>query len=117
MEENNVNDILGIEKSRSQENDENNSIESLQQDSSINKVLNVTLSGGIIGLLSDSPKNKLNRAIKKENFKGWRVVQIIPAASGNLFLMILRFLILVVTLFLYTPSNGFYVIMERINKE
>jgi hypothetical protein len=117
MEENNVNDILGINKSQGQENNESSSSGSFQQDSSINKVLNVTLSGGIIGLLSDSPQSKLNRAIKKENFKGWRVVQIIPAASGNLFLTILRFLILVVTLFFYTPSNGFYVIMEKINKE
>jgi len=78
-----------------------------------NKILNVTLIGGIIGLLADSPKNALNRSIKKANKEGWRVVQVIPAQSGNIFLYILRILILILTLFLYTPATGYYVILER----
>ncbi len=78
-----------------------------------NKVLNVTLIGGLIGLFGSSPQKKLNSRIKKENLNGWRVVQIIPADSGNVFLFIFRLLILIITLFLYTTANGYYVIMER----
>jgi len=78
-----------------------------------NKVINVSLKGGIIGFLTDSPQNSLNRRIKAENAKGWKVVQIIPASSGNLFLLILRLFLLIITLLLYTTSNGYYIIMEK----
>lgn len=78
-----------------------------------NKVVNVTLTGGIIGLFGASPQNSLNNRIKKENANGWRVIQIIPAESGNIFLFIFRLLLLVITLFIYTTANGYYVIMEK----
>lgn len=82
-----------------------------------NKVVNVTLTGGIIGLIGDSPQNSLNRRIRKENANGWKVIQIIPSASGNILLIILRLLILICTLFFYTTANGYYVIMERKQEE
>jgi len=78
-----------------------------------NKIVNVTLTGGIIGLLSNSPQDSLNTKIKEENAKGWKVVQVIPADSGNLFLSIFRFLLLICTLLLFTTANGYYVIMEK----
>jgi len=78
-----------------------------------NKVVNVTLTGGLIGLFGASPQNSLNSRIKKENANGWRVIQVIPADSGNIFLTIFRLLLLIITLFLFTTANGYYVIMER----
>ena len=81
-----------------------------------NKVVNVTLTGGILGLLAASPQNSLNSVISQENTNGWRVIQVIPAESGNLFLFLLRLMILVLTLFLYTPANGYYLILEKKNK-
>jgi hypothetical protein len=78
-----------------------------------NKVVNVALIGGIIGQFSSSPQRKLNEAIKRENANGWRVVQVIPADSGNLFLYIYRLLLLTITFLLYTTANGYYVIMEK----
>ena len=78
-----------------------------------NKVVNVTLNGGLIGLLSDSPQDSLNSRIKIENANGWKVIQVIPADSGNLFLAIFRLLLLLCTLFMYTTTNGYYVIMEK----
>jgi hypothetical protein len=78
-----------------------------------NKVVNVTLTGGIIGLFTSSPPSSLNNTIKRENANGWRVVQIIPADSGNIFLYIFRLLLLIITLFLFTTVNGYYVIMEK----
>ena len=79
----------------------------------MNKVVNVNFIGGIIGLLGNSPQTILNNAIKKENEDGWEVVQIIPSESGNLFLVFVRFLILIITLFFYTQTNGYYIIMKK----
>ena len=78
-----------------------------------NKVVNVNLTGGIIGLLGDSPKNKLNKVVEEESENGYRVVQIIPAASANLLLSLLRSILLVITLFFYTKSEGYYIIFEK----
>lgn len=78
-----------------------------------NKVVNVTLTGGLIGLFTASPQSSLNNRIKKENANGWRVVQVIPADSGNIFLYIFRLLLLVITLFLFTTANGYYVVLEK----
>jgi hypothetical protein len=78
-----------------------------------NKVVNVSLIGGIIGMFSSSPRNTLNSRIQAENANGWKVIQVIPADSGNIFLTVFRLILLVCTLFLYTTSNGYYVIMER----
>lgn len=78
-----------------------------------NKIINVYLAGGIIGILGVSPHLALHKAIKNENANGWKVVQIIPASSGNLFLIILRYILLVCTLFFYTTTNGYYVIFEK----
>ncbi len=79
----------------------------------VNKIINVNLTGGIIGLLGVSPKNALSAAIKRENHQGWMVKQIMPAASGNLFLLVLRLVILVCTLGLYTLNSGYYIVFER----
>ena len=78
-----------------------------------NKIVNVRLTGGILGLLFSSPQTKLSNAIKDANAKGWRVRQVIPAVSGNLFLWLLRLILLVITLFLFTTANGFYIVLER----
>jgi hypothetical protein len=78
-----------------------------------NKVVNVTLIGGIIGLFASSPQSRLNNRIKIENANGWRVVQIIPAESGNIFLSIFRYLLLIITLLFFTTANGYYVLMEK----
>jgi len=82
-------------------------------DGQTNKVVNIPLTGGIMGLLSVSPQKLLNNRIRKENLNGWKVVQIIPSNSGNVFLAIFRFILLVLTLFIYTTENGYYVIMEK----
>lgn len=94
---------------------ESNQVQDTSGQTQLNKVVNVTLTGGIIGMLGSSPQNALNNRIKKENANGWRVLQVIPADSGNIFLAILRIIILCLTIFLYTTANGYYVILERKN--
>jgi hypothetical protein len=78
-----------------------------------NKIINVSLTSGIIGILGVSPQQTLNRIIIKENRNGWKVIQIIPASSGNLFLYFLRFLLLICTFLFYTTANGYYIVLEK----
>ena len=78
-----------------------------------NKVINVPMWGGIIGWLALAPQQRLNANIKEANAEGWRVVQIIQSESGNLFLFLLRLLLLCITLFLFTTANGYYVVLEK----
>lgn len=107
--------VIGIYSYNKNKNDKNEttSMPNLPPNLTMNKVISVTLIGGIIGLFISSPVISLNARIQKENANGWKVVQIIPAESGNIFLFLFRLLILVITLFLFTFSNGYYVILER----
>jgi hypothetical protein len=100
---------VSIKKSSSSNNE---LVEPIFEDQS-NKVVNVTMIGGIIGLLANSPIFILNNVIAKESSKGWKVIQVIPAESGNVFLVIFRLLLLLITLFLYTTANGYYIILEK----
>jgi len=113
-----IKELVSIKDSGSEDivsSEQINQVQDAASQAQLNKVVNVTLIGGIIGLLGSSPQNSLNNRIKKENANGWRVVQVIPADSGNIFLAILRLIILCLTLFFYTTANGYYVIMERKN--
>ena len=81
----------------------------------LNKVVRVTLKGGLLGMLSDDPHRTLSAAIARENQDGWKVVQVIPDDTGNLVIMIIRFVILMLTLLLYMPANGYWVVMEKVS--
>lgn len=82
-----------------------------------NKVVRVTLAAGIIGWLASSPSRVLNSKIQEENALGWNVVQILPADSGNFFLLIVRVLLLFCTFFLYTTTNGYYLVLEKMESK
>ena len=81
----------------------------------LNKVVKVTLKGGLLGMLADDPHRTLSAAITRENQDGWKVVQVIPDDTGNLVIMIIRFVILMLTALLYTPANGYWVVMEKVS--
>ena len=78
-----------------------------------NKVVKVTLTGGIIGLLSGDAIDSLNEMIKSENSKGWEVVQILPDNNINLITIVLRMLLLLITFLLYTKSNGYFIVLKK----
>lgn len=80
-----------------------------------NKIINVTLWGGLMGLFASSPKSRIANAVKKANNEGYRAVQIIDANSGNLLLWLLRFILLVITIFIYTTADGYYLVLEKNN--
>lgn len=81
-----------------------------QQD---NKIMKISLTGGLIGLFLGKPHDLLNDRIKKENSQGWEVVQILPDTNVNLLTIILRLALLVFTLLLYTKANGYYIVFKK----
>jgi hypothetical protein len=78
-----------------------------------NKVVRVEVSGGIIGVLIGSPRASLTRVIDAENAQGWRVRQVLADPFANALQQLIRLLILILTIFLWTPATGFYVVFER----
>lgn len=77
-----------------------------------NKVIRVNFSGGLLGLLFGSHRGKLQKSIEEENGLGWNYVDCIPD-NPNLFLILLRILLLIVTLGLWTLGVGYILIFEK----
>ncbi|TCP62372.1 hypothetical protein EV663_102217 [Rhodovulum bhavnagarense] len=78
----------------------------------INSVVRVSFSGGLIGLLFGSARGKVETTVQKYNSEGWNVAEVIPD-NPNLAIIILRMIILVLTLGLWTISTGYLFIMEK----
>jgi hypothetical protein len=78
----------------------------------INKVVRVSFSGGLIGLVFGSARGKVETIVQKHNAEGWNVAEVIPD-NPNLALIIFRLLILILTLGLWTISSGYLFIMEK----
>lgn len=81
--------------------------------STMNKVINISLYGGIIGLFADSPHRALSKAVARENAAGWKVVQVVPAESGNIAYFVGQVLVLLITLLFFTFKPGYYVVFEK----
>ena len=79
----------------------------------VNKVVRLSLSGGLIGLLTTNPRRALDNRIDKENQEGWNAVYILPHHDTNLFAALLRILVLFLTLFLWTWGAGYLILFER----
>lgn len=78
----------------------------------INKVVRVSFSGGLLGLVFGSARGKVETIVQKHNSEGWNVAEVIPD-NPNLALMVFRLLILILTLGLWTISSGYLFIMEK----
>ncbi len=79
----------------------------------INKVVRVSLSGGLIGLLTTNPRRALDNIIDKHNQEGWNAVYFSNHTDTNLLVAILRLLVLACTLGLWTWGAGYLVLFER----
>ena len=79
----------------------------------VNKVVRIALAGGIIGLLTTNPRCALDQRIDKENQEGWTATYFITHSETNLFMSMLRLLVLFLTLFLWTFSAGYLILVER----
>ncbi len=78
----------------------------------VNKVVRVSFSGGLLGLIFGSSRGKVENTVQKHNADGWNVAEVIPD-NPNLVIWFLRALILLVTLGLWTISSGYLFIMEK----
>ncbi|MBB5720936.1 hypothetical protein FHS72_000540 [Loktanella ponticola] len=78
----------------------------------MNKVVRVNFSGGLLGLVLGSSRGKIESVVQVHNRDGWNVAEVIPY-NPNLALILLRFVILVLTLGLWTISTGFLFILEK----
>ncbi len=78
-----------------------------------NTVFRVKLSGGIIGALAANPKGKLQKKIIEMNEDGYRVGQVLPDDTGNILVLLLRLILLILTIGLWTIANGYYIIGEK----
>ena len=77
-----------------------------------NCVARVSFAGGIIGLFVGDQKGRLQRVIATHNDDGWNLVEIITE-DRNLLVWLIRLILLVATLFLWTVSTGYLLIFER----
>ena len=77
-----------------------------------NKVIRVSFSGGILGLLFGSHRGKLETQISKMNAEGWNLAEVIPDHI-NLILWLLRLILLLATLGLWTLGTGYILVFER----
>ena len=77
-----------------------------------NKVIRINFAGGLLGLVFGSHRGKLQKSIEEENRQGWNYVDCIPD-NPNLLLLLLRFILLIVTLGLWTIGIGYILIFEK----
>ena len=77
-----------------------------------NKVVRISYSGGLIGLLIGSSRGKLEAILHEHNKDGWNLAEVVPD-NPNLIIWIVRLLLLVLTLGLWTLSNGYLLILEK----
>jgi len=78
----------------------------------INKVERLTYSGGILGMLFGSTKGKMQDKITEMNNQGWNL-HFIHNDQPNLVIWIIRLLILLVTLGLWTMGSSEILVFEK----
>jgi len=78
-----------------------------------NKVVHIDLMGGLIGMLFTRPRHALDSRIKRENTDGWRAVYILKHSDSNLFSMLLKLVVLVCTIGLFTWGAGYMILFAR----
>ncbi|MFQ3599444.1 MAG: SH3 domain-containing protein [Chloroherpetonaceae bacterium] len=78
-----------------------------------NKVIKITLPGGLLGLFFGNARETLERQIQKENESGWRVIQVENHLIKNLLNYTIDLIILLLTLLVYTRGSEYYIKLER----
>lgn len=78
-----------------------------------NKIVHINLMGGLLGLMLTNPRRALDKKIDKENQDGWNAIYFMPHKDSNVLVWLLKILVLVVTLGLWTWGAGYMVLFER----
>lgn len=72
-----------------------------------NKVIRVSFSGGLFGLIFGSHRGKLQKVVEAQNKDGWNYVDSL-VDDPNLVLIVLRLILLVLTLGIWTLGIGLF---------
>lgn len=78
----------------------------------VNSIERLQYSGGLLGMLVGSARGKLQSRVAEMNREGWHLHFIHPD-NPNLLIWILRFVILLVTLGLWTIGSSELLIFEK----
>ena len=78
-----------------------------------NKVIQINLMGGLVGLMATNPRKALDDRIDAENKDGWNAVYFMPHKDTNLLVILAKIAVLIVTIGLWTWGAGFMVLFER----
>lgn len=78
-----------------------------------NKVDEVSFIGGLIGFLFVNPRAIIDSRVSEANNHGWTLVAFQKSSGNNLLINVLRFVLLVVTLGLFTFGDGMYLVFEK----
>ena len=78
-----------------------------------NKIVRISLSGGIIGLLTTNPRKALEDVIKAQNDMGYRCTYFLPNHAPNLLLRLMQLAVLICTLGLWTWGAGYLILLEK----
>ncbi len=81
--------------------------------SKVNKVVRVSLSGGIVGMLLTNPRKALDDVIDKNNQEGWNAIFFQEHKTSNLLIFVLQFAVLFLTLCIWTFGAGYMVLFEK----
>ena len=77
-----------------------------------NKVVRISYSGGLLGLIFGSARGKHEKVLEENNRNGWNLAEVI-SDNPNLIIWVIRFAILILTLGLWTFSTSYLLILER----
>jgi hypothetical protein len=77
-----------------------------------NKVVRISYSGGLLGLLFGSSRGKLEKVLTEHNRDGWNLAEVV-SDNPNVLIWLVRFLLLLFTLGLWTLSTGQLLVLER----
>ena len=77
-----------------------------------NKVERLTYSGGLLGVLFGSSKGKLQSKVEELNELGWKL-HMIHRDEVNLLIILLRWLLLALTLGLWTIGSSVLLVFEK----
>lgn len=80
--------------------------------SKINHIERISYAGGLYGLLAGSAKGKLQAKVEELNQRGWNL-HFIHSDSINLLHLILRVVILLLTLFIWTIGSSELLVFEK----
>ena len=79
----------------------------------MNKVVQISLASGLIGLIATNPRRALEQCILRENTAGWTCIYFTGHQDTNILMTLLKALVLVCTLGLWTWGAGYMVLFHR----